>query len=232
MTDESKNLAAIENGRLEIEGEKQDLGNITPFNKNRAKRTRAYRKLEKKYRRTRTIAGLMLLLLLTGAGLSIASLKRVSTENKMLTHDLELANFQIGKLHSDLQKVKADNDSLVQGRIPGLTPLKYDEPYKMENQVLKSIIFTRTSYNNKNLYEYLAVVHNNTNEVIKPSSLLILFNKFGVEVGRSYIAISQDYSGNNIELISLEPGESHSFTGTIRMISDDEPAYFKLIEQK
>ena len=44
-------------------------------------------------------------------------------------------------------------------RIPGLTPLKFDEPYKMENQTLKSVVFTRTKHNNKVLFEYLAVVH-------------------------------------------------------------------------
>ncbi len=203
---------------------------VTTFTKNRVKRTRAYRKLEKKHIRTRNIAGLLILAILAGTALSMASLKRVSNENRKLTHDLERANFQIASLSKDIQNLRRDNDTLVQGRIPGLIPLKFDDPFKIENQILKSVVFTRTNHNGKTRYEYLAVVHNTTQDVIRPASLLIFFNKLGIEVGKSRVAITLDFD-NQIQLVALQPGESHSFTGSIDMISDDEPVYFKLIEQ-
>ncbi len=233
MTSDTDSLMPMnsekENG-LENDHQEPATEKVTAFNRNRAKRTRAYRKLEKKYVRTRNIAGLMVMVLLAGAVLSVASLKRVSNENKKLTSELDQANFRIEAFLSDMQTLRLDNDTLVQGRIPGLTPLKFDEPYKMENQTLKSVVFTRTKHNNKVLFEYLAVVHNTTQDVIRPGSLLIFFNKLGVEVGKGRIAISLDFN-NRVKMIALQPGESHSFTGSIDMISNDEPRFFKLIEQ-
>jgi len=204
---------------------------VTTFTKNRAKRSRAYRKLEKKHIRARNFAGLLILAILAGAALSVASLKRVSNENLKLVSDLEQANYRIESLSSDIQNLRKDNDTLVQGRIPGLIPLKFDDPFNIENKMLKSVVFTRTNHNGKTVYEYLAVVHNTTQDVIRPASLLIFFNKLGVEVGKSRVAISLDFD-NQVQSVALQPGESHSFSGSIEKISNDEPVYFKLIEQK
>lgn len=214
----------------DTEERSNDENNVTPINKNRVKRTRAFRQLEKKQIRTRNIAALVTLVLLCGAALSFSSLKRVSNENRVLEKELEQANFRIESILSDAQKLRLENDNLVQGRIPGLTLLKFDDPYKMENQMLKSIVLTKTIHNGLTRYEYLAVVHNETEDVIRPASLLIFFNKLGVEVGKSRIAVALDFD-NKVKMIALQPGESHSFTGSIEMISDDEPKYFKLIEQ-
>lgn len=229
MSNNTNHLSSID-GEDTIESLEQGEDKVTTFTKNRNRRTRAYKKLEKKYFRTRNIAGLLVLLLLAGSALSFSSLKRVSNENKILLSDLSQANRRIELSLAEIQNLQLKNDTLVQGRIPGLTLLKFDEPYKIENQMLKSVIFTRTKHNNKLLYEYLAVVRNNTNDVIRPSSLMIFFNKLGVEVGKSRIAISLDFD-NEVKMITLQPGESHSFTGSVEMISDDEPHFFKLIER-
>ncbi len=203
---------------------------VTPINRSRAKRTKAYRKLEKKQIRTRNIAALIFLVLICGITLSVASLKHFSSENRTLESDLNQANLQIEALVTDTQSLRLENDNLVQGRIPGLIPIKFDDPHKIENQMLKSVVFTKTKHNGQTRYEYLAVVANNTEDVIRPASLLIFFNKLGVEVGKGRIAIALDFD-NQVKMIALQPGESHSFTGAIDLISDDEPKYFKLIEQ-
>ncbi|MFK8067614.1 MAG: hypothetical protein AB8D52_05160 [Gammaproteobacteria bacterium] len=207
-----------------------DEQKVTPINRNREKRTRAYRKLEKKQIRTRNVAALISLILICGVALSVASLKRVSNENRILENDLNQANLRIEALMNDSQDLRLENDNLVQGRIPGLIPIKFDDPFKIENQMLKSVVFTETQHNGQKRYEYLAVVRNNTEDVMRPASLLIFFNKLGVEVGKGRIAIALGFD-NQVKMISLQPGESHSFTGSIEMISDDEPKYFKLIEQ-
>lgn len=205
--------------------------NVTGFNKNRVRRTRAYRKLEKKYSRVRNLAIIFCLLLLAGTVLSITSLKRVSLENLQLTNDLAQANHRIEMFTAEMQSLRVDNDTLVQGRIPGLIPLKFDEPFKLDN-TLKNIIFTRTSHNGLLSYEYLAVLQNNSTEVLRPASLLLFFDRIGVEIGRSQIAISQTF-GDRVEMLALQPGESHSFSGTIHLTDKTvEPTFFKLVEQK
>lgn len=219
------------NDRLNESDEDLTSDNVTGFNKNRVRRTRAYRKLEKKYSRVRNLAIIFCLLLIAGTVLSITSLKRVSLENLQLTNDVEQANLRNETLIKEMQTLRVDNDTLVQGRIPGLIPLKFDEPFKLDN-TLKNIIFTRTNHNGLLSYEYLAVLQNNTTEVIRPASLLLFFDKIGVEIGRSQIAISQTF-GDRIEMLALQPGESHSFSGTIKLTNKDvEPVFFKLVEQK
>jgi len=229
MSENTENLMPM-NSETEKPDNDSGSSNVTTINKSRTKRNRAYRKLEKKHSRTRNITGLISLILIAGIGLSVVALKRVSNENKHLVGNLREAEHRIKNLHNEVQSLKLNNDTLVQGRIPGLTPLKFGEPYKLENQTLKSVVFTRTKHNNKILYEYLAVVHNTTQDVIRPSSLLIFFNKLGLEVGKGRVAINLSFD-NEIKIISLQPGESHSYSGTIEMISEDEPYFFKLIEQ-
>ena len=147
-----------------------------------------------------------------------------------LTHQLSEANQYSKNLVEEIKLLQVDNDTLVQGRIPGLVPLKFDEPYKL-NDTLKNIIFTRTEHSDQVSFEYLAVLQNITNDVIRPASLLLFFDNTGVEIGRSNIAISQSF-GDRTEMIALQPGESHSFSGNIELSNKSvEPSFFKLIKQ-
>lgn len=227
--DDMNDLTSTEAGDITSELDSTS-NNITGFNKNRARRTHAYRKLEKKYHRVRNLSLIVIASLLAVGMLSYTAFKRVSDENRDLQFKLSESERQNKVLLDEMKLIQVENDSLVQGRIPGLTPIKFDEPFKL-NETLKSIIFTRTEHNGQVSYEYLAVVQNLTNDVIRPASLLLLFDKSGVEIGRSYIAISKTF-GDRSELIALQPGESHSFSGNIDLSNKSiKPAFFKLIQQ-
>lgn len=203
---------------------------ITDIQTKKARRSQTYRKLEKKYHRVRNLSLIVIASLLAVGMLSYTAFKRVSDENRDLQFKLSESERQNKVLLDEMKLIQVENDSLVQGRIPGLTPIKFDEPFKL-NETLKSIIFTRTEHNGQVSYEYLAVVQNLTNDVIRPASLLLLFDKSGVEIGRSYIAISKTF-GDRSELIALQPGESHSFSGNIDLSNKSiKPAFFKLIQQ-
>lgn len=211
-----------------LEGELNEK--VTSFRKSRAKRTKAYKKLERKYFWVRNIACVVCLALLTGMLLTIASLKRVSHQNLKLQNDIYQLEKRNEGILADMQTLKVENDTLVQGRIPGLTAIKFDDPFKMESKDLKSIVFTQTEYNEITKYEYLAVIHNNSEDVIRPSSRILFFDDKGVQIGEGKIAIAEQFGGE-LHLISLEPGESHSFSGEIEMKSKQKPKFFKVVKQ-
>lgn len=205
---------------------------VTPFRKSRARRTKAYKKLEKKYFWLRNFTGLVVIALLTGLLLTVASLKRVSNQNLQQNNEYHQMEQRNEALMADMQTLRVENDNLVQGRIPGLIPLKFDKPLKLDKKTYKRIVFTKTEYNERTTYEYLAVIQNNTSDVIRPSSRLLYFDKYGIQVGEARIAIAEQFGGE-LQLISLQPGESHSFSGKIQMTSSEsKPRYFKLVHQK
>lgn len=202
--------------------------NVTTFNKNRTKRTRDYRKLEKKYLLIRNITGIVVIVLAIGAYASSTTIKHISSENRTIQSDLNKANAKIESQLAKMETLRLNNQSLIQGRIPGLNPINFDSPFKPENQVLKSVVFTQTQQNGKDRFEYLAVLHNTAHDVITPRSQVILFNELGVEIGRSQVGKTNSFD-NNAQRITLQPKESRSFNGKITISSKEVPEYFKFI---
>ena len=90
-------------------------------------------------------------------------------------------------LAAELEKVKGERDILVQQRIPGLIPLRYDEAINIDNQYVRNIIFTLAKSGKKNIYEYRIVLHNNTLTVARPKAEIILFNDIGIQIGMAKI---------------------------------------------
>jgi cell division protein FtsB len=204
---------------------------VTPFQKNRERRSQAYKRLEKKYFWLRNFTGLIVIALLTGLLLTVASLKRVSNQNLQEKNEYSQQEQRNESLMTGIQALRVENDNLVQGRIPGLIPLKFNDPLKLDKKTYKSIVFTKTEYNSRTTYEYLAVIQNNTADVIRPSSRLLFFDKLGVQLGEAKIAIAEKFGGES-QLISLQPGESRSFSGKVLMTSSkSKPKYFKLVHQ-
>ena len=131
-------------------------------------------------------------------------------------------------LAAELEKVKGERDILVQQRIPGLIPLRYDEAINIDNQYVRNIIFTLAKSGKKNIYEYRVVLHNNTLTVARPKAEIILFNDIGIQIGMA--KIEQTHATTEADgRAALDPGEVRSYTAAIDLIRDEEPSYFLLI---
>ena len=131
-------------------------------------------------------------------------------------------------LASELETVKNERDILVQQRIPGLIPLRYDEAMTVDNNYVRNIIFTLAKSGKKNIHEYRLVLHNNTLTVARLKTEIILFNDIGIQIGRSEIEHSDAITAIDGRT-ALDPGEVRSYTAAIDLIRDEEPSYFLLI---
>ena len=127
---------------------------------------------------------------------------------------------------SELETLRNEMDTLVQNRIPGLLPLKYDEVINIDDKYIRNIIFTLVKNGKKRNYEYRMVIHNDTLSVIRPIVEILLFNNIGIQVGATQVEYMDASSG--AERPALDPGEVRSYSSSIDLIRDEEPSYFLL----
>ena len=130
-------------------------------------------------------------------------------------------------LARELETVKKERDVLVQERIPGLTPLTYDEAINIDNEYARNIIFTLAKTGKKNIYEYRLVLHNNTLSIARPKAKIILFSDIGIQIGMAQIE-QTDASTETDTRAALDPGEVRSYTAAIDLTRNEEPSYFLL----
>ena len=132
----------------------------------------------------------------------------------------------LNTLNSELDTLKDERDALVQGRIPGLLPLTYDETISTDDEAVRNIIFTEVKNHTKRTYEYRLVMHNNTLSPIHPMVEIMLFNEIGIQVGLARVEHGNASTGTGSP--ALEPGEVRSYTASIDLIRNETPRYFLL----
>ena len=153
-------------------------------------------------------------------------MSRKSSEHELALLDLRKHEIAISALSGELETVKSELNTLVQERIPGLLPLKYDEAITVDNEYIRNIIFTLVKNGKKRSYEYRIVLHNKTLSVIRPAVEILLFNDIGIQIGVTQIEYTDASSGTVSS--SLYPGEVRSYTSSIELIRDEDPSYFLL----
>ncbi len=151
---------------------------------------------------------------------------RKATEHKQTLHELRKEDIALKAVTRELETVRKELDTLVQNRIPGLLPLKYDEAITVDNQYVRNIIFTLVKNGKKRKYEYRLVMHNNTLSIIHPAVDILLFNDTGIQIGVAQVEYkdASTKSGHS----ALDPGEVRSYTSFIDLNRDEEPRYFFL----
>lgn len=140
--------------------------------------------------------------------------------------DLRKHEASLSNLTRELETVKTERDALVQGRIPNLLPLTYDEAITIGEEYVRNIIFTLVKNGKKKIYEYRLVLHNDSLVVVRPKVEIFLFNDIGIQIGVAQVTASD--ATTNVDRIELDPGEVRSYSATIDMIRDEEPSYFLL----
>ena len=151
-----------------------------------------------------------------------------SSERHQAILDLRKQEAIAKNLAAELETVKNERDILVQQRIPGLTPLRYDEAINVDNKYVRNIIFTLAKTGKKKIHEYRLVLHNNTLAIAHPKAEIILFNDTGIQIGMAKIE-QTDATTEMDGRSALDPGEVRSYTAAIDLIRDEEPSYFILI---
>jgi len=152
---------------------------------------------------------------------------RQSSEHSMAALELRKQEVLAQKLAKELEIVSNERDILVQERIPGLTPLTYDNTINVENEYVRNIIFTLAKSGKKNIYEYRLVLQNNTLSIARPKAEILLFNDVGVQIGRALV--ERNHATQTDARATLDPGEVRSYTAAINLIRNEEPSYFLLL---
>jgi hypothetical protein len=151
---------------------------------------------------------------------------RKSAESEQALLQLRIQEKTLGTVNSELETVRNERDALVQGRIPGLLPLTYDETISSDNEYIRNIIFTLAKNGKQETYEYRLVMHNETLSVIHPMVEILLFNDVGVQIGQAQVEHANASMGTGRS--ALDPGEVRSYTDAINLIRNEEPRHFLL----
>jgi len=153
-------------------------------------------------------------------------LDRKSTEYEQMLLEFRKQEITVKAISNELATARSELDALVQGRIPALLPLTYDEAITVDDGYIRNIIFTLVRNGKKRNYEYRLVMHNDSLSVIRPVVDILLFNDIGIQIGVAQIKYMDASSGT--ERSVLDPGEVRSYTSSIDLIRDEEPSYFLL----
>jgi hypothetical protein len=192
----------------------------------RSRRPRSSYRYETRIKRYRyLLAGISILFLLIYV-FTWFHVARKSAESEQALLELRIQEKTLGTVSSELETVRNERDALVQGRIPGLLPVTYDETIPTDNEYIRNIIFTLVKNGKKETYEYRLVMHNGTLSVIHPMVEILLFNDIGIQIGLAQVEHANASTGTGRS--ALDPGEVRSYTAAIELIRNEEPRYFLL----
>jgi len=172
------------------------------------------------------LAGISTLFLLLSV-ITWSHIARKSTEHEQTLLELRKQEIALSTVTSKLETARNEMDALIEGRIPGLLPLKYDEVITVNDKYIRNIIFTLARDGKKRNYEYRLVMHNDTLSVIRPAVEILLFNDIGIQIGVAQVEYVNSSAGT--EHAELYPGEVRSYTSSFDLIRDEAPSYFLLV---
>ncbi len=167
---------------------------------------------------TLVVIGLMALALGVFLGLRVFTLEEA---NEALRGSLYQREHELERLKPELERLRADVDALLKGRVPGLQPLVLDQVVNLDQAYLRNVVFTLVKRGSQVRYEYRLAMGNDTLQMVEPKVKINLFDRHGVHVGSARIGL-----GDKVEM-ELGPGEIVSRTGLIDLPEgEEEPVYF------
>ncbi len=162
------------------------------------------------------VLALSLLVLIVQLIYSVATISTLNDKNRKLEIALIEAKTTIETLKPELESTKNDLEKLVQSRFPNLQELVTNQVMEVDNEYIRTVVFTVIKQGNRQLYKYLLVVENDTTSKIKPSFRVLLFDQYGVHVATDEFHDAQ----------VLRPGESRDYASDIDFFFDTQPKHF------
>jgi len=132
---------------------------------------------------------------------------------------------QLSSLQPELARLQAQLDTLVAKRLPGLRRLELDKVIPLDQQYVKSVLFTVTGNTRLRRHEFKLVMRNEDAVALQPRVDVLLFDTLGLQVGQCSAGVFED--GSSI-LSLLEPGETRSFSGEVEIAEDSKAEYFSV----
>ena len=195
-------------------------------NSGRSRRSRSSYRCEAIIRRYKYLLAAISILFLLIYLFSWFYVARKSAASEQALLQLRIQEKTLNEINGELEATRKERDELVQGRIPGLLPLTYDETITTDNEYIRNIIFTLVKNGKKETYEYRLVMHNGTLSVIHPMVEILLFNDVGIQIGLAQVEHANASTGSG--RAALDPGEVRSYTAAINLVRNEDPRYFLL----
>lgn len=193
---------------------------------------RRSRRSQRRYRRSVRVRSLQIAL---GATVFLVFLVLLSTwvyigglqnSNAQMAGALNQRERTIASLRAEIQRVRAERDQLVRGRIPDLHTMVFDHAIVLKTKYVRNVIFNVTGDAKQHLYEYRMLMSNNSLNVIHPDVQVLLFDSRGIQIGKS--VVEKIDSTSNTDRIGLDPGETRAYSASIKVTGKEAPAYFWL----
>ena len=190
----------------------------------RRRRSRSDHRCEAKIRRYKyLLAGISILFLLIYI-FTWFYIRSLATGQEYAAHALRKLDVKHQGVVKELETLRSERDALVQGRIPDLLPLRFDEAIPIDTGYIRNVIFTLVKNGRNTVYEYRLVLNNDSLSIVRPKVEIFLFNELGIQIGTAQVEPGD--ATTNIERATLEPGEVRSYSATIKMLREGKPAYF------
>lgn len=150
---------------------------------------------------------------------------RLSAKSERISAELHKRTRQLVEVEVSLKRLRSERDSLIQGGgLPDLLPLKYDQIFSFAREYLRSITFTLTKSWGQSVTEYHVVLQNNTQTTIEPEVRVIFFGSRGIQIGEAKAIYGLTTYGKVVA-----PGEIRSYSGSIKLLPQENPYYFLAI---
>lgn len=155
--------------------------------------------------------------------LQIASIRAEATN---AVARLDQSQRQMETLKAELARVTKERDAMVKGRIPNLTPMVFDRAIPIKHKYVRNIIFTITGSEKQHTYEYRIVLSNGSLSVVNPQVHILLFDGRGIQIGAA--SVDKVDAITRTDRITLDPGETRSYSSSIPVSGKEHPKYFLL----
>jgi len=157
-------------------------------------------------------------ILIISSAYNSSRIEKLSTRAGDTQEQLFLKEQEVKNLMTQLAHSKNELEKYIEGRLPGVIRLVPDQVLTVEKDIIKNIVFSVVTQNGAKLYEYKLVVENLSRENIVPKFRVLVFDKYGVQIG-----IDQVLKGEE-----LAPGESRSYSSKVEFFLKNEPVYFQV----
>jgi len=180
------------------------------------------RTTELRYTRIGLVVAVFALIILSIS--SKFSVQRLESEHDSLTIQVRKQERELKETHAALDLARAELKEMLEGRLPNLQQLNFDQATTIDDRYVKNVIFSLTGKGESRVYEYRLVMHNETLAMLAPNAEILLFDEVGVQVGSAAVTSEVATTRSNEKM--LEPGEIRSYSAVIHMSRDSDPRYF------
>ncbi len=161
---------------------------------------------------------IMIVILFITIVLNSSRIEKLSSRVNSTQEQLFLREHEVEELKSQLLQSKKELEDYMEGRLPGVMKLAPDQVLAVDKNIIKNIVFSVITQNGSRLYEYKLVVENLTQKRVVPQFNVLVFDRYGVQVGMDQVMKGEE----------LAPGESRSYSSKVNFFMKNEPVYFQV----